>query len=265
MKVGISHLILGGKPLADFFKESAEAGYEVVELCIKREGELTTETSTADLKRIREQAKNHGLSIDSVTHSHCTGNLLASGEVQQRSIDETKAGLRVASELGAYCTLHTLGRLSPDLPYDEAYMNGVKSLEALAPVAEELNVAIAAEFVWNGFLFSPLEMRRFLEEVGSDQVGFYFDPGNMAVFQYPQHWVHVLGKHIKMAHMKDWQGRALNGGWTPLLEGEVDFPAVMKELVAAGYDGPLISEVSPGMASIKDTADAIRKIIQMTD
>lgn len=265
MKVGISKLIAGSQPLDTFFQKSAEAGYEVVELSIRRDGELTTETSDETLKEIRESAAEKGLSIDSVTHGHCTGNLLASGESQQTGIEETRAGLKVAAELGAYCSLHTLGRLSPELPYDEAYKNGIDSLKTLAPLAEELNVAIAVEFVWNGFLFSPLEMRNFLSEVESDAIGFYFDPGNMAVFQYPQHWVRILGSFIKMVHVKDWQGRALNGGWTPLLEGEIDFPAVMNELVSAGYNGPLISEVSTSLASLENTAKAIREIIQMAE
>jgi hexulose-6-phosphate isomerase len=119
------------------------------------------------------------------------------------------------------------------------------------------------EFVWNGFLFSPLEMKHFLDEVGSDYIGFYFDPGNMAVFQYPHQWVRIVGQHIKMVHLKDWKGRALNGGWTALLEGEVDYAAMNWELRSIGYDGPMISEVPPSIASFQDTATAIRKIIQM--
>ena len=265
MQVGISHLIAGGKSLETFFQEAAGAGYEVVELCIRREGELTPQTSGERLKDIRKSAADHGLSIASVTHGHLTGNLLADGKSQQTAIEETKIGLQIADELGAYCTLHTLGGLSPELYYDVAYSNGVESLKALAPFAEKLNVAIAFEFVWNGFLFSPLETRHFLTEVGSDAVGFYFDPGNMAVFQYPQHWARIVGPFIKMVHMKDWQGRALNGGWTPLLEGGIDFPAVMHELVASGYNGPLISEVSPSLAPIDATAEAIRKIIKMAE
>ena len=265
MKVGISHLIMGGKSIEAFFQESAKAGYESVELCLRREGELSPQTSVETLIKIRKSAEELGLSIDSVVHGQCTGNLLADGEAQQRSIEETKVGLQISAELGAKCTLHTLGGLSPQLYYDDAYRNGIQSLKKLAPFAEKLNVAIAVEFVWNGFLFSPIETRNFLNEVGSNAIGFYFDPGNMAVFQYPQHWVRILGSHIKMMHAKDWTGNALNGKWTPLLEGGVDFPTVMRELKASGYDDAVISEVDPGMASIEATAEAIRKIIKMAE
>jgi hexulose-6-phosphate isomerase len=198
-----------------------------------------------------------------VTLNHLTGSLLDAGEAQKTGIAETIAGLRTAAALGAGCALHTLGRLRPDLYYDDAYRNGVASLEELAKTAAEVKVAIAVEFVWNGFLFSPLEMKRFLDEVGSEYVGFYLDPGNMAVFQFPHHWARILGSHIRMVHLKDWKGRALKGEWTPLLEGEVDFAAVMKELRAAGYDGPLVSEVSPKLAPYDQTVPAMRKIAAM--
>jgi len=265
MKVGISQLILPDASMEEFFAKAAAAGYEVVELCMKRTGELTPETDAAGLKRIVELSRARNLPIVSMTHSHCTGNLLDSGEPQRKSIEETKTGLRAAAALGARCTLHTLGRIGPDLYYDSAYRNGVASLREIARTAETLDVRLAVEFVWNGFLFSPLEMDRFLEECGSRCVGFYFDPGNMAVFNFPHHWARILGRRIMMTHMKDWTGGPLKGGWPALLKGSgrVDFPAILRELRAAGYDGPLISEVSPGDASLEETAQVIRKIIAL--
>jgi len=263
MQVGVSQLVMRDVPMADFLSQSAAAGYEVVELCMLPEGELTPQTSEADLKRLAEQVRAAGLEAVSMTHSHCTGNVLDSGESQQTVIKETCAGLRAAATMGIGCTLHTLGRLRPDLYYDKAYENAVTTLKEVAKTAEEVGVDLAVEFVWNGFLFSPLEMRRFLDEIGSERVGFYFDPGNMAVFHYPHHWVKIVGPHIKMVHLKDWKGSALDGSWPPLLEGEVDYVAMNRELRAIGYDGPMISEVPPSDASLAQTAQAIRKIIAM--
>lgn len=263
MQVGISQLIAGEIALADFFQQAAQDGYEVVELCLRRQGELTLATTPDQLAGIAAAAAASGVKLVSLTHSHCTGNLLDGGTAQQTSIKETLAGLQVAAALGIKCTLHTLGSLRPDLYYDDAYRNAIQALQQIGAVAEELGVALAVEFVWNGFLFSPLEMKHFLDEVGSPAIGFYFDPGNMAVFQYPHHWVRIVGKHIKMVHLKDWQGRALNGGWTPLLQGAVDYTAMNRELRAIGYDGPMISEVPADLAPFADTAAAIRQIIAM--
>jgi hexulose-6-phosphate isomerase len=249
--------------MSEFIELSAAAGYEVVELCMRREGDLTPETSKNELQNIIAQVRAAGLEAVSMTHSHCTGNLLESGEIQHTAVDETCRGLEAAATMGIGCTLHTLGRMNSDLYYDKAYKNAIASLREIAKTAEAVNVNLAIEFVWNGFLFSPLEMRRFLDEVGSDHIGFYFDPGNMAIFQFPHHWVRIVGSHIKMVHLKDWRGSALNGGWPPLLEGDVDYASVNRELRALGYDGPMISEVSPHDAPLDKTAQAIRKIIAM--
>ena len=263
MQVGISQLIARNTPVSAFLQQATENGYEVVELCLQHDGELTPQSTPAQLAQIVKLATAHNLSLVSMTHSHCTGNLLDEGEAQQTSIRETKAGLQIAADLGIRCTLHTLGQLRPDLYYDDAYRNGVRSLQAIAETAEQFNVSLAVEFVWNGFLFSPLEMKHFLDEVGSKQIGFYFDPGNMAVFQYPHHWVRIVGEHIKMMHLKDWRGRALNGSWPALLAGEIDYTTMNRELRAIGYDGPMISEVPADVASFSETAAAIRKIIVM--
>ena len=71
------------------------------------------------------------------------------------------------------------------------------------------------------------------------------------------------GKRRSNVHLKDWKGRALNGAWTPLTEGEVDFPVVMRELRAAGYRGPLVSEVPESLAPWAETAKTMRKIAAM--
>jgi len=205
----------------------------------------------------------YNLPIVSVGLSHCTGNLLASGEAGQRSIDETIKGLSIVKELGAKCALHTLGSLQEDIYYDDAYANTVDSLKRIAPAARELDVVLAVEQVWNGFLFSPLEMKRLLEDVNDDYIGYYFDPGNMAVFQYPHHWVRILGRYLKMMHLKDFKGGALDGCWLALLQGDIDYKKIMTELRNIGYDGPLLSEVDLSQASLEETSRTIDKIMSL--
>jgi len=260
---GISKLILPKLSMAEFFEQAFKAGYKCVELGIGREGELTLATDDAGIAAINALSSKYELPVKSCVHSQCTGNLLASGDEQKRSIDETVKGLEVARKLGATVTLTTMGRLQENLYYDDAYNNVISALKTIAPEAKRIGVRLAVEFIWNGFLFSPLEMKRLLDTVNDPFIGFYFDPGNMAVFQFPQHWARILGKHIMMAHAKDWQGGALNGGWPGLLKGKVDFPVVMAELRAAGYDDAIISEVDPAEASLEETSAALDKIIAM--
>jgi len=263
MKCGISQLILGKLSCEEFLNTSSRAGYDVVELTLRQEGEICPQMGEDAVQRIKSLATKAGVDLVSMVFSHCTGNLLDHGEAQKRSVQETIEGIKLCSAMGIGCALHTLGRLRNDLYYEDAFNNAVASLKQIAPEAEKSRVTLAIEFVWNGFLFSPLEMRSLIDEVGSDAVGFYFDPGNMAVFQPPQHWVRALGSRTKMVHMKDWRGGPLQGEWTALLKGEVDFPTVMAELQNAGYTGPFISEVDPALASIEETAETIKQIAKM--
>lgn len=263
MKPGITQFVQPNSEPVAFIQEAAASGYEAVELVSRQGKPLSPTASDALLAEIRNAAAAAGIEIDSLAISHVTGAFLEAGEPQELAIAQITHGLEIAAKLGARCTLITLGRVTPANYYEDAYNAAVAGLKRLAVECERTGVDIAIEFVWNGFLFSPLEFRRLLEEVGSSRIGFYFDPGNMAVFQQPQHWVRALGKHTKRVHLKDWKGNALSGGWTALLEGSVDFPVVMAELRAAGFDGSLTSEVETSLASLPDTAAAIRKIIAM--
>ena len=263
MKVGITKLVLAQTPHETFFEQVSKAGFECVELAITKEGELTLNTSDADLARLAESAKAHNLEIVSLVHAQCTGNLLQSGDAAKTSIEQTNRGLDIADKLSVRTTLHTLGRQTPEVYYDDAYRNAIANLQTIANHAEKVNVSVAVEFVWNGMFFSPMEMRRMLDEVGRPHIGFYFDPGNMAVFQHPHHWVRLTGPHIKMVHLKDWTGGALNGSWPGLLKGNVDYAAMNRELRAINYDGPMISEVAVQEQSLEETVAAIRKIFTM--
>ena len=265
MNISLSQLITGTLTIPELLEQAKRAGYDEVELSLRpaEDAPLNYQTGDKQLEEYRKLAAQTGTPITSLTIGAKAGNLLADGKPQADGIAEATHGLECAAKLGAKVCLHTLGRLSPELYYEDAYNNAIAALKKLVPTAEKLKVAFAVEFIWNGFLFSPLEMRNFLDSVGSPLIGFYFDPGNMAVFQYPQHWVRALGKRILHVHLKDWKGNALNGQWTALLEGEVNFPVVMKELRAAGYKGPLVSEVAQNLASFADTAKAMRKIAAM--
>ena len=157
--------------------------------------------------------------------------------------------------------LLTLGALTDELYYHEAYANALKGLQILEPFAADLGINIAVEYVWNKFLLSPMEFARFCDEVGGSRVGLFFDTGNMVIFGFPQHWVRICAKHLMKVHFKDFKRQGYE--WTPLLAGDVKFPEVMAELRKAGYDGALLSEVAPSIAPLSDTAQAIRQIMAM--
>lgn len=90
-------------------------------------------------------------------------------------------------------------------------------------------------------------MKQFIDAVGSDYVGSYFDVGNVVYSGYPEHWIQILGSRIKKVHFKDYRRQAGGlHGFVDLLAGDVDYPAIVKELQAIGYDNYVTAEMIPG-------------------
>ena len=112
---------------------------------------------------------------------------------------------------------------------------------------------IGIENVWNKFLLSPLEMRDFIDKIGSDYVGSYFDVGNVVYSGYPEQWIHILGKRIRKVHFKDY--RCNPGGlncFVDLLSGDVNWRAVRQAFADIGYDGWAAGEMIPQYAQGSD-------------
>lgn len=135
--------------------------------------------------------------------------------------------------------------------------------------AKAADVTIGIENVWNRFLLSPLETRRFLDEIGSDYVGMYLDVGNAVYIGYPEQWIEILGHRIKKLHMSDYRfDQAGIGAFVDLFAGDVDFPTVAKAIAGIGYDDYITLEMLPNYKQFPEVslyADkyAMNKIIEM--
>ncbi|MBN8218701.1 MAG: sugar phosphate isomerase/epimerase [Spirochaetes bacterium] len=265
MNVGITGLCTPAAwTLGETLSKIREAGYVSYELALRDEGWFSLTSSDIQLREVAREAAAAGVDLVSLCpafKSRPKDLITADAVVRRESLKTVEECLRIASVTGVKTVLLTLGALTPELYYDAAYANGLDSMRRLAPVAERFGVRLAIEYVWNKFLLSPMEFNAFLDAVGSSHVGFYFDPGNMAVFGYPEHWVRLCRRHVMAVHMKDFRRQGWQ--WTPLLSGDVCFPAVMRELRAAGFDGPLVSEVDGSIAPLNETAKAIREIMGM--
>ncbi|MGC9320056.1 MAG: sugar phosphate isomerase/epimerase family protein, partial [Armatimonadota bacterium] len=238
MKVGLSGIITPNEwSYEETLRNAKDAGYEAFELTF-REQRDTALASMTDQKIADMVAMAEDMEIElaaAVGSGEPRPDIMTNDEARrQESIDEIKHILEVVKKFGIDTWLLVPGRVSEECPYDDAYYNARDALLDLAPFAEDIDVVIAVEYVWNRFLLSPMEFARFLGEVGSSHVGLYFDTGNMVIQSYPEQWVKIVGKGVKKVHFKDFQRQGYE--WKPLLEGDVNFPAVMEELRNIGYD-----------------------------
>lgn len=168
--------------------------------------------------------------------------------VREAGVAGLKQALRDAKRYGAVSVLFVPGAVSKQVFYDDAYSRAREAILKAIPLAEELGVKIALENVWNNFLLSPLEAARFVDEFRSPMVGWHFDCGNIVNYSWPEQWVRILGKRIITVHIKEFsrQKGDKEGKWAgfnvALLEGDNDWPAIMKALDEVGFAGWAISE-----------------------
>ena len=83
-------------------------------------------------------------------------------------------------------------------PNDVCLRRAKEAIGKLLPEAEKLGVHLNIENIFfNGFLMSPMEMVDFVDSFDSPFVQVHFDTGNIMEYQFPEHWIPILGKRIK--------------------------------------------------------------------
>lgn len=270
MKIGINRWTLPGDlSLAACFAMAKRAGFDSIEINIAEDGELTLASTEADVRRIVSQAKDAGIELSSLSTGLGWKYPITSPDaaVRQKGKECIRKGLEVAQWMGVDTILVVPGVVNAEIGYDEAYTRAQDLLRELAPEAAERRIAIGVENVWNKFLLSPLEFARFLDEIGNDYVGVYFDAGNVLVYGFPDQWIRILGRRIKKVHVKDFKANIGNGtAFCNPLQGDVPWEKVRAALLAAGYDSYVTAEVEGYKTlpeiGLKHIAESLRAVFQ---
>ena len=256
MKKGISIWSFSSSmSITESMRLAKEAGFDGIELALNEKGALSLESDPDEIMGYRHLADQIGIEISSLATGLFWSYALTSGypETRRKALEIGKKQLEFASLLGVDTILVVPGAVGVDfipgsevVDYDVAYQRSFAAIKELSAYAEEKQVHIGVENVWNKFLLSPLEMRDFIDGVGSAFVGAYLDVGNLILTGYPEQWIRILGKRIRKVHFKDFKREVGTlAGFVDLLSGDVNFPAVMDALKKAGYDSYVIAEMSP--------------------
>ena len=276
MKKAISGWCFPGKSVNESMAEAKAAGFDGIELTLEESGETGLDSTPAKWAEIRAYADEIGLSIHSVATGLLWSYPLTSDdeEVREKGIKVVEKQLDMAETFGADAILIIPGavdaRFIPNfkpVPYDTAYERAFAAVMRLKEKAEAKKVHIGVENVWNMFLMSPLEMREFIDKIGSPYVGVYFDVGNVVATGFPEDWIRILGKRIRKVHFKDYR-ISVGGldGFVDLLSGDVNWPAVMDAFREVGYDGWVTAEMIPPYThhpeqNVINACGAMRKIL----
>ncbi|MCB9913913.1 MAG: sugar phosphate isomerase/epimerase [Planctomycetes bacterium] len=231
--------------LQDKFALLKELGFDGVEL---------DSPSNLDLDEVLAAKAATGLEVPGVVDSAHWGKPFSHPDAAVRAEGRAalETALRDCKKVGGTSVLVVPAVVNGDVSYDDAYRRSQEELRQLVPLAEELDVRIAFENVWNNFLLSPLEAARYVDEFESAHVGWHLDLGNLVLYGWPDQWIKILGKRIFKLDLKDYSRKKCNeeGRWAgfgvQIGEGDVGWPAVMKALDELGYTGWGAAEVGGG-------------------
>jgi len=237
----------------DRMKAAKEAGFEGVE--------MDSHMDADEVLRARDET---GLAIPSVCDSVHWSKPLSHPDpkVRAEGLEGLKQALRDAKRYGASSVLLVPAVVNKQVSYADAWTRSQEEVRKAVPLAEELGVKIACENVWNHFLLSPLEAARYVDEFNSPAVGWHFDVGNVVTYGWPEQWIRILGKRIQKLHIKEYSRKLQDqegmrkGFDVKLLEGDDDWPAVMKALDDVGYNGWAQTEQEGG-----DSPEGLRDLV----
>lgn len=241
--------------LKDCFALAKDAGFDGIEINFALEGEFSAESTPAEIEAVGELAKQTGIAISGVCSFLFWPYSLTHNDPERRKKGIELAGqmIEAARILGTENLLVVPGAVYAPwiegfdpVPNDVCDQRAKEAVRTILPAAEKAGVSINIENIFaNGYLFSPQEMVAFVDTFKSKHVQIHFDTGNIMQYQFPEHWIPVLGKRIKNIHFKEWDKRTHEFNLTTfrtLLDGTTNWPAVIEALDKINYRGYLTFE-----------------------
>jgi len=258
---GISYLsfengLSNNESIESALSQTKSNGFDALELSVSNEGVINTNTSKTECETIRQQIDDSGVFVDSIATGMSWGISPTSDDevVRKNSIRLHQEALKVASYLECKALLFVPGVVKSPISseivrYDRALDRLRDAINQLLPIAEDLDVDLCMENVWNGLFYSPIELRNFVDSFNSDKLGVYLDIGNLIGYQqYPPHWIELLNSRIKRVQIKDFQE---NFDWTGSFSfcdigtGDVPWKETIETLKTINYQNTIIAEMLP--------------------
>ena len=255
------------------------AGFDGIELNYDLDSDLSPRSGTAEFTKIRKLAESIGIEISGLCSFLFWPYPLTAHDEARRAKGLELAGkmAQAAHDLGTKNLLvvpgavHIPWRTDYDpVPNDLCLKRAKEAVGKLIPQAEKLGVSLNMENIFfNGFLMTPMEMVDFVDGFGSETVGVHFDTGNIMQYQFPEHWIPILGQRTRNVHLKEFTKKGTDSSlesFRPLLDGTTDWPAVLAAFAATGYTGYLTFEYfHPWLhhpeALIYQTSDSLDRLL----
>lgn len=240
--VGVRAHDYGKRPPEEIFGDIAAAGWQAVQLALKKAIAGIGTMADADEAAIAciGSALRHNRLHPAVIGSYIDPALVIDDRKRETGIQDFLQNIAVAKALGADCvgTETTRTSAQPTVTRQEALHTLYHSLETLLTRAEELGVNIAIEPVWVHTVNTPELAAEVLRTMASPRLKIIFDPVNLLTAEAVPHqddlWersFEAFGHAIAAVHLK---GAAFAGpdriASSGFADSVVDYPFLMERL-----------------------------------
>ncbi len=252
LKIG---MIRDGVGFKEKFAIAKEAGFDGVEL----------NAPGYDVDEVSKAIAETGLPVDGTVCADHWGVRHSDPDpaVRKKALESLLGALEATHAVGGHTVLLVVGH-GKDGTQEEVWARSVENIRQAIPLASRLGVGIAVENVWNEFCYDHAggadqtaeKFAAYIDEFDSPWVGMQFDIGNHWKYGSAGDWIRTLGKRITKLDVKGFS-RAENK-FTPIDEGDIDYPDVVKALLEIGFHGWCAAEVGGGdLAYLKGVASAM--------
>ena len=260
-------------------KLAKAAGFDGIELNYDLDNDLSPHSGTKEYTAIRQMADKIGIQISGLCSFLFWPYPFTSHDPAKRARALELAGLiaNAAHDLGTENVLVVPGAVH--IPWRTDYepvandlclSRAKEAIGKLIPTAEKLKVNLNMENIFfNGFLMTPMEMVEFVDGFHSERIHVHFDTGNIMQYQFPEHWIPILGQRIKNVHLKEFTKKGTDSSlesFRPLLDGTTNWPAVLEAFDQIHYRGYLTFEYFHPYqhwpeALVHQTADSLDRML----
>ncbi len=163
-------------------------------------------------------------------------------ENRDARVQRLKEGTAFCKAAGIHSILAHFGFI-PENPNNELYKEFIVTMKGVAEYGLERGISFSFETGQE----TPVTLLRAITDIGTDNLGINYDTANLILYgkANPVDGLDVVGRYVRSLHAKD--GRYPTnpkelGKETPIGEGKVDFPAVIRRLKDLKFKGHITIE-----------------------
>ncbi|HEY3396903.1 MAG TPA: sugar phosphate isomerase/epimerase family protein [Armatimonadota bacterium] len=253
MQISLYTLITRELSLEESLEQAVAAGFPAVDLRQGRDAADTVHLSQSindgEAEIVRGQVEAAGLHVSGLTSYYSLGK--TDPALAQLHLEGLRRALQVAQLLGAKFLRCSGPLIDADSGYEKCREAFRRQVETISASAVSHGITLTIEQHGGAYFASAGQIVDMTRGLALDHVGIVFDPGNCLAEGYERPSVQedmllplIKAVHVKnmMPHPSEGSQPTINAPATRLDEGMLDWPAIVAQLRAGGFDGYLTLE-----------------------